>query len=188
MHDLPGMVALVVVVVGLAMTALAQVRPLHRGRALCDLLAIIPEWRFYAQASLRTATDLGRDTHLVVRDRDAASGVGGWRPVLWHAERRLRHSLWNPALRVDVAILSAGEDLAEANEIAAVIGDRRTGVACRAGTNVQQSIRYLVLLRHVLEVPPTPVASVDRQFAIVHTIGRGARTMSIDFLSAWHRC
>ena len=188
MHDLPGMVALAVVVVALAMTALAQVRPLRRGRALYDLLAILPEWRFYAQASLRTATDLARDTHLVVRDRDAAGGVGGWRPVLWHAERRLRHSLWNPALRVDVAILSAGEDLAEANETDTSMGGRRTEKTGRAGTNVQQSIRYLVLLRRILESPPAPDLPVDRQFAIVHTIGRGARTMSIDFLSAWHRC
>lgn len=168
-----GISVLVLVVLGLAVTARVQVRPLRRHRALLDSLAVFPEWRFYAQASIAAAGDLARDTHIVARDRTAAGRIGGWTPVLWPVERGLRHALWNPAGQVDTLLLSIAEDLA--------LGHRGT-----PGPDVQQSIGYLAVLRRVLEAPRDPDAA-DRQFAIVHAIGRGERRLSIDFLSAWHR-
>lgn len=169
-----GAFALALAAVGLVLTAYAQWRPLARHRFGLDLLAFVPEWRFYAQASLEGATDLARDTHIVVRDRAADGSVGGWTPVLWPVERRLGHALWNGATRIDQSILSLAEDLA--------LGSY--------GEQVQQSVAYLVVLRRALSAPhpsaPHPSA-IARQFAIVHAIGRGDRTLSLDFVSAWHR-
>ena len=169
-----GVMALLAVIAGLAATAWAQVRPLRRGRALFDALAIVPEWRFYAQASIRGAADLARDIHLVVRDRDAGGATGGWRDVLWHGERRWRDSVWNPELRTDDAILSIAEDLAQAWTPA-------------GAPHVQQSIPYLVLLRRAIEADPATAAGIDRQFAIIHALGRGQRVVRTAFVSAWHR-
>lgn len=163
-----GLLALALVLAGLALTVLAQVRP-GRRHAL-DMLALVPEWRFYAQASLTTSTDFARDTQLVVRDRDAAGVVGGWTPVLWPGERRLVHVVWHPWMRVEQLILSFAEDLARA----------------AGAEHVQQSVGYLVVLRRALAAPRADAAAA-RQFAVVHAIGRGTRTLSIDFLSGWHR-
>lgn len=161
-----GTLALVLAVVGLALTACVQIRPLKRHRAAFDALALLPEWRFYAQATLQSGADLARDTHIVVRDRDSAGRICGWTPVLWPVERRLGHALWNPRMRVDTVILSIAEDIV-------------------TGPHVQQSIGYLVVLRRAL-APPRGGGAVQRQFAVVHAVGRGTRALSIDFVSAWH--
>lgn len=164
-----GAVALLLAAAGLVLTARAQVRPLGRHRLTLDTLALAPEWRFYAQASLTTAADFARDTHLVVRDRDADGTVGGWTPALWPVERRLGHAVWNPRMRVDQPLLSIAEELAH-------------GIA---GDQVQQSVGYLVMLRRALAAPRGDDVAA-RQFGIVHAIGRGERALSLDFVSDWH--
>jgi hypothetical protein len=172
MSTTTGAGALVLVLAGLAATVWAQMRPVARGRDLLDLTALVPEWRFYAQQSTRSAADLSRDPHLVIRDRDAGGRAGGWQPLLWPSERRLVHALWNPRSRTDEAILSIAEDL---------------GVASAHGPSpmVQQSIGYLVLLRSAMAAP-TSVAAFERQFAVVEAVGRGRRGIRIVFLSGWH--
>lgn len=164
-----GGAVLVLVAAALAVTAGAQGRPLARHRVAFDTLALVPEWRFYSQASMTSAEDLARDTHLVARDRDGRGRVGDWTPVLWPADRRLVHALWNPRLRVDALILSFAEDLAY----------------YATGAEVQQSIPYLVALRCALAAPRGD--AIARQFAVVHAIGRGTRRVSLDFVSDWHR-
>lgn len=164
-----GIAALVLVAAALAVTAWAQARPLGRYRSALDTLALVPEWRFYAQASMISAEDLARDTHLVVRDRDADGRVGDWVPLLWPVDRRLVHAIWNPRLRVDALQLSLAEDLAQG----------------RGGAEVQQSIPYLATLRRALAAPREDAAA--RQFAVVHAFGRETRRVSLDFVSDWHR-
>ncbi len=158
--------------IGLVLTAWVQVRPLRRHRMLVDTLAILPEWRFYAQASMGTAEHFARDTHILMRIRDAEGRIGGWTPVLWSRDRRLIDALWNPRGRVDAVILSLAEDLAVAH-------------GGTPGAEVQQSVPYLVVLRCVMAAPSPDRG--DRQFAIAHAIGRGDRAWSVDFVSAWHR-
>lgn len=179
MEDLPGMIATALVVVALLMTAVIQVRPLRRGRHLLDLAALAPEWKFFAQASLKEAADVGRDPHIVIRDRQQGEHEGGWRPVMWPSDRRLLHALWNPQRRVKDPILSFAEDLA---------GTHGPGPS----PGLQQSIGYLVVLRTAMLAPNEQTGVVDRQFAVVHTLGRTtdrvSRSISIDFISAWHRC
>lgn len=172
-----GYAVMGVVVAGLAATVWVQVRPAPRLRFLLDSLAILPEWRFFAQASTRGAIDLARDTHLVVRDRNAGGRIGGWQPVLSHAERRWHQAIWNPRARVTLVILTLGEDLARLHAQGRIV-------------EVQQSLRYLTVLRHALEAPRG--AAEARQFALVHTIGRHAavgrtRPIAVDFVSDWHR-
>lgn len=164
-----GAVALLLAAAGLVLTARAQVRPLRYHRRALDTLALVPEWRFYAQASMTTTAEFARDPHLVVRDRDADGTIGGWTPVLWPVERRLGHAVWNPRMRVDALILSIAEDLAH-------------GIA---GEQVQQSVGYLVVLRRALAAPRGDDVAA-RQFGIVHAIGRGTRVLSLDFVSDWH--
>lgn len=164
-----GAVALLLVAAGLVLTARAQVRPLRYHRLALDTLALVPEWRFYAQASMTTAADFARDTHLVVRDRDADGTIGGWTPALWPVERRLGHAVWNPRMRVDQLILSLAEDLAHD----------------ASGAGVQQSVGYLAVLRRALAAPRGDDVAA-RQFGIVHAIGRGERALSLDFVSDWH--
>lgn len=164
-----GIVALVLVALALAVTARAQIRPLGRHRAALDMLALVPEWRFYAQASIASGDHFARDTHIVARDRDVSGRVGDWAPVLWPVDRRLGHAIWNPRLRVDTMILSLAEDLAQAGP----------------GAEVQQSIPYLATLRRALAAPRGDAA--ERQFAVVHAVGRGTRRVSLDFVSDWHR-
>lgn len=168
-----GAVALALAGVGLVLTAWVQVRPLRRHRMLIDTLSILPEWRFYAQASLAAADDFARDTHILMRIRDADGRIGGWTPVLWPRERRWIDALWNPRGRVDAVILSLAEDMANAHRGA-------------PAPDVQQSIPYLVVLRRVMAEPVANPAG-DRQFAVAHAIGRGNRRWSVDFVSAWHR-
>ena len=167
-----GIALLVAVIIGLAVTIRAQIRPMRRLRTVLDAFAIVPEWRFYAQASIKTTVDLARDPHLIVRDRDAAGRIGGWNVGLCHAERRMHHAWWNPHARVNDVVLGYAMDLAHAR-----VGDRY----------LQQSIRYIAVLRCILQLPRGSADSVDRQFAVVHTIGRGQRTIAIDVVSGWHR-
>jgi hypothetical protein len=173
MNDATGLVAMTLVGAGLALTAWAQLSPLRRGRDLLDRIAIVPEWRFYAQASVDSAADFARDVHLVARDRDASGRIGGWRAVLGHADRQLVHAVWHPAMRTDDLVLSLGEDLA-------------LGYARQPAPAVQQSLRYLVLLRRVLAEPADCAEAAERQFAVVYSRSRGERDLSIAFLSAWH--
>lgn len=169
-----GSVALGLVLFGLTVTVWAQFRPMARGRYLLDLVALIPEWRFYAQRSISSVVDVARDPHLVIRDRDEVGRTSGWRSLLWPPDRCLLHALWNPRSRTDEAILSIAEDLGVAtSKIPAPM--------------VQQSIGYLVLLRAAMEAP-CPVRTGARQFAVVEAIGRNPRDIRIMFLSAWHPC
>lgn len=169
-----GPVVLAMAIAGLAATAIAQIRPMRRLRMLLDSFALVPEWRFFAQASLTRAADYAEDTHLVVRDCDTAGLPGGWQPVLCYPDRRIAHALWNPQARVDTVILTLAEMLAH-------------DCAGGAGPGVQTSMRYLILLRRALEAPRAGPATARRQFAIIQTTGRGARTLAITFLSAWHQ-
>lgn len=179
MNDLPGMTAAGFVVVALLVTSVAQVRPLRRGRHLLDLAALVPEWRFFSQSSLKEAADVGRDIHIVIRDRKEGEHEGGWRTVLWPSERRLLHVLWNPRRRFEDPMLSFAEELADAHERGPTPG-------------LMQSIGYLVVLRIAMLASNKTTDVVDRQFAVVHTLGRTTcrsnRTVTIDFISAWHRC
>ncbi len=178
-NDLPGMTATGYVVFALLVTAVAQVRPLRRGRRLLDLAALVPEWRFFSQASLKEAADVGRDIHIVIRDRQDGEHEGEWRTVMWPSERRLLHALWNPRRRFEDPMLCFAEELADAHEREPPAG-------------LMQSIGYLVVLRIAMLASNETTGVVDRQFAVVHTLGRTSgwsnRTVSIDFISAWHRC
>lgn len=169
-----GLAVLIVVCGGLATTVWVQFQPFHRGRTLLNLAAIVPEWRFFAQASITAASDLERDVHLVVRDRFENGRVGGWQPVLHHAERRLSHAIWNPRMRDDELILSMAEDLSIAS-------------LKYPDPLVRSSRHYLVLLRRSLEAPREQTNTVARQFAVVYTTGRQQRALSIGFISDWHR-
>lgn len=168
-----GAVALALTGFGLVLTAWVQIRPLQRYRMLADTLSILPEWRFFAQASMDTVDHFARDTYVLMRLRDTAGRIGGWTPVLWPRERRWIGALWNARGRVDAQILSLAEDLAIAHRD-------------DPGPDVQQSIPYLVVLRRVMAEPAASPAG-DRQFAVAHAIGRGDRRWSVDFVSAWHR-
>ncbi len=169
-----GLAAFGIVLVGLMLTVRVQMRPLRRYRDLLDLLALVPEWRFYAQASIRQASVLATDIHLVVRDGLATGEIGDWRPIMWPAGRRVHHGIWNPDTRI------FGDVLAIAGQAARTWQDS-------PNEDVQQSIPYLLLLRRCLQAPTDRPDTVTRQFAIVRTMGRGERELFVDFVSAWHR-
>ena len=92
----------------------------------------------------------------MIRDRDVQGQTGGWRPLLSPPERLWSHVLWNLRRRVDDRILSRAGDLAY------VLAQQEPILS------VQQSLPYLVVPRAGL----AGVASgVDRQFAVIHTLG-----------------
>jgi len=76
---------------GLECLPFDRIRPLVSHGAPIEehpALALVPEWRFYAQASLSGAADFARDTHVVVRDRLADGSIGGLRHMRVHTSSR----------------------------------------------------------------------------------------------------
>lgn len=145
-----------------------------RGRfRLLEPVALTPQWKFFGQSVLQTPGALS-DIHLLVRDRMEDGALGQWQPVMSPGERRLGEAFWNPGSRSRRTLSAFAEYLAF-----------QPGAA--RDEHVQVSLPYLALLRHCLAHAPRPERAESRQFALVLTSGRSARSMSVAFVSAFHR-
>lgn len=169
----PGLLALVTVALLLAATLAAQFRaPAGRGRLL-DPLALTPQWKFFGQSVLAISDVPLNDIHILARDRSGDGRIGQWQPLLSPGDRPILHSFWKPSGRRTAILLSLADDLASDPDAA-------------RHERAQQSLPYLVLLRHCLCDYPRPAGAEDRQFALVRTNGRVDRAMSVAFVSAFH--
>ena len=164
MSDL-GRIALTLVAVGLLGTIVAQ----YRVRGIVQLLsnlAILPQWKFFGPNPPL------HDVHIVARDLHEGGRLGPWQRIWAPRPYHWRHALWNPERTADAAIDSwcdtvrdtfSGEPLASAPD----------------------SVGYIAILRYCL-TQPRPAGALHRQFAIVHTLGRGDRSLDLTFLSRFH--
>lgn len=158
------------VVALLTIGAWRQFVPAGRWGQLWDMVALVPQWRFYAQNGIAEDEAWFDDPHLLVRTA-ASDRQGDWEPVFWLEERSLLEAVWNPRRR-------AREHLVEFMELLS----EQCGV--RADVPVH-SLPYLAILRLCLELVPLP-AGTRLQFAVVRARGRGERQPALGFLSQWH--
>lgn len=137
-----------------------------------DHLAIVPQWKFFAQQRIDRDPEAFDDFQLLVRTARGKLPPGAWCAVVHYGERPLRHGFWNPhrysrSLIAQHAILLAR-------------------VESEAAFAVQpNSLAYLTVLRFCLDRTAME-PGIALQFAVVQTSGRTGRNPRIGFLSAWH--
>lgn len=159
MADMAATILLVGVVVLLAAGAARQFGQLGPRGVLLDALAVLPQWKFFAQSAVANDAAVFEDLHLLVRTADDE-----WRPLLWPGERRWHEALWNPGQYARALLLEAMQALARQSDA------RETAHAA------------LILARQGLSEVGGPM-----QLAIVATRGRGARVPELVWLSPWYR-
>ncbi len=150
---------LIAVAVMLAVGAVRQFGQLGSRGVLLDALAILPQWKFFAQDAVAQDAAAFDDLHLLVRRAE-----GAWQPLLWPDERRWHEALWNPGQYARAGLLEAMQALARQAD-------------ARDTTHAA-----LILARHALAEGDTPF-----QLAIAATRGRGERTPELVWLSPWYR-
>lgn len=159
MGDPVSTAALVLVAVLLGAGVVRQFGRLGPRGVLLDALAVLPQWKFFAQQAVGSDEAVFDDHHLLVR-----GAQGGWQPLLWHEERRWHEAAWNPQQYSRAVLLAAMANLAG------------------PGAAADNSQAALILMRHALEERFEPL-----QLAIARTRGRGARVPQLVWLSPWFR-
>jgi hypothetical protein len=151
---------LLAVAVLLAAGALRQFGQLGPRGVLLDALALLPQWKFFAQREVGEDAAAFDDFHLLVRggpDRE-------WEPLLWQAERLWHEAWWNPQQYSRAMLAIAMEELAAKPDAPP------TGKAS------------LTLARFALAQHPAPL-----QLAIATTRGRRLRGAQLVWLSPWYK-
>jgi hypothetical protein len=139
---------------------------------MLDHLAIVPQWKFFAQRSIDGNSEAFDDFHLLVRTAQRNEEPGEWRELLHYGERRWRHSVWNPRNYSRSLVVQHGQHLAD--------------VESREQNGIQPSgLSYLTVLRFCLDRAPLGQGAA-LQFAVAGTRGRGTRELEVRFVSAWH--
>jgi hypothetical protein len=151
---------LVAVVLLLAAGALRQFGQLSSRGVLLDALALLPQWKFFAQREVGDDAAAFDDFHLLVRGGPDLE----WEPLLWSGERRWYEVLWNPQQFARTMFCMAME------EVAAKPDAQPTAKAS------------LILARFALAQHPAPL-----QLAIATTRGRGRRAPQLVWLSPWYK-
>lgn len=127
---------------------------------LLDQIGLLPQWKFFGQARIGADPTAFDDLHLLAR-----TGGGEWRELLWWDDRPFIETFWKPHDRWQLFIAQQMMALLSAENV------DPTGLA------------YLTLLRFCLDkAEGEPI-----QFAIACSGGRGERSLSLRFLSGWHR-
>jgi len=169
-----GFIAAAPYVVGALLVGVVwrQFVPVERiGRAL-DGVAILPQWRFYAQRQIGSDEGIFDDLHLIARIRTPDGKTGPWQALLGPGERSFSAAVWHPQRRSDDQLTELMQALCPTS--------RKDEALPGMG-----SIPYLATLRFCLDAME-PAAGQVLQFAIVTTRGRRARTVDVTFLSHWH--
>lgn len=158
-----GEIAIAAVSLLLLLGVARQFRPLGPRGELLDQLGLIPQWKFFGQARVAADPAVFDDLHLLVRQSD-----GEWQELLWWDDRRWIEIFWKPQHRAQLFI---GQHM-----MALIAG----------GTVDPTALSYLTLLRFCLDEADAADGTA-LQFAIASTGGRGERSLSLRFLSGWHR-
>ena len=172
MVEIAAWAALLLVIVMLLLSVWRQCTLLGPRGQIADSLGILPQWKFFALSSIETRDDSFDDYHLLARIVARNGEVQTWHSLLWNAERKWFHILWNPYLRSHCEIQIQMMKIA------------RCGDAAQAEA-YQTSLPYLIVLRYSLDSLSLREDQAI-QFAIVSTRGNAARPVSTKFLSAWH--
>jgi hypothetical protein len=130
-----------------------------------DLLALIPEWRFFAPIPGQ------HDFYLLFRDRLEDGTISDWQELASLGRRRWWHGVWNPKKRSNKALF----DVVQAFTEYVSAGDRALKI----------SIPYLTLLNHVSSVP-RPVSAKFTQFLLMYSHGKSSEEPSVFYLSDFH--
>jgi hypothetical protein len=149
---------LVAVALLLAAGALRQFGQLGPRGVLLDALALLPQWKFFAQHDVGEESAFD-DFHLLARTSD-----GEWGALLWPDERLWHEVLWNPQQVSRAMLTSAMIDLAQHPDAAPA------------------SHSSLILARYALARKAGPL-----QLAVATTRGRGVRGLRLVWLSHWYQ-
>jgi hypothetical protein len=172
MVDALSLVALGLVVVTLAITAVRQFAVSGLVWLKLDSFGIVPQWRFFARQRIANDPAVYDDVHLLARLDGGGPDPGFWQHLQWPGDRPWITALWNPHDRS-----RAGIDLCLETLISSAQG---SGPAAQP-----TALAYLAVLRHCLDQLP-PGAGQALQFAIVQTRGRVTRAPRLAFASGWH--
>lgn len=165
-------IVLAAVVILLAASVLQQFRTVGPKGHLLDALALVPQWKFFAQDAVGLDPDWSDDWHVLAR----VAAIGDatrptpWQPVIAPAVRSGWHFIWNPVGRSQAQLLAYAEMLGRAHPAEPI---NPVGLA------------YLTLLRACFDVV-SPDRDQALQFAVVATRGRHERPVFLRYLSLWH--
>ena len=170
MPELAARAILLLVCVLLGWGVVRQFMVVKAATMALDHLAIVPQWKFFAQQKIDGNPEAFDDFHLLVRTGRADAEPGEWHDLLYYGERRLRHALWNPRHGSRSLIMHHGALLTWTEPERAA---------------QPSALSYLTVLRFCLDRTALEPGEV-LQFAVAITCGRTARNPRLRFLSAWH--
>lgn len=137
-----------------------------------DHLALVPQWKFFAQAKIDGNAEFFDDLHVLARIASETGEPNDWVELLYYGERPWWHTLWNPH-RYSRSLI------AEHALMLTLTEDEPDHAASPS------ALTYLTVLRFVLDRTVLGPGEM-LQFAIATTSGRVRRELRIRFLSSWH--
>jgi hypothetical protein len=172
MADFTACAAFFLVITMLALSIWRQFEVLESRGQVLDSIAILPQWKFFAQNAIASSDEMFDDFHLLIRLVDSCGNAGPWQEIFWTDEREWHEMFWSPDLRPN------GEIIRRMWQVSSNRFNARE-------LQFQTSLAYLTLLRHCLDCAKlAPDQAI--QFSIVATAGRGDRPLAVRFVSAWH--
>ena len=151
--------------VWLLLSVLVYVPALQPGIRRWDLLALVPEWRFFAP------TPAQHDYYLLYRDQLEDGSLTDWTEVRAATPRCSWNLVWNTSKRGNKALFDAIKELA-AHVVA-------------SDPAIQFSVPYLTLLNHVSAIPRLGCSQSTR-FLLMHNDSRLEKPPDVVFLSGVH--
>lgn len=137
-----------------------------------ERFGLTPQWKFFGQQAIDHCDWAFEDMHLLVRRGGVA--VGEWQEVPLAAPRTLRTMLWYPFSSRRGLVAEAMETLA--------LSEERQPLHL-----IPDCVPYLTVLRAALDAAALGEGQAV-QFAIASCTGhRRLRSVTLRFLSAWHR-
>ena len=148
------------------LSLLVYIPSLQRGIRNRDLLALIPEWRFFAPMPAR------HDYVLLYRDLDTDRVWGSWHELVAASPRRWWNCVWNPKKRGNKGLFDLATELSRRVE--------------GKDPAIELSSPYLALLNTV-SLEPRLVQPIQTQFMILmqSAIQAGAKQQVL-YLSGFH--
>ncbi|MFM5949984.1 MAG: hypothetical protein ACKOPM_12295 [Novosphingobium sp.] len=172
MLDLFAKAVLVLVCLLLGWTLLRQFVVSSAAAMVLDHLAIVPQWKFFAQTRIDGNSEAFDDFHLLARTAPGDGKSGDWVELLHYGERPWWHAVWNPR--------RYSRSLIVQHAVMLTLAEEEPEHAARS-----TALSYLTVLRFTLD-RTMPHAGAAVQFAIATTDGRVGREPKVRFVSAWH--
>jgi hypothetical protein len=131
-----------------------------------DLLALVPEWKFFAPHPPQ------HNYHLLYRDISEDQQVTGWKEVALAENRRWWNFIWNPGRRARKAFFDVVSETARQ--------------ATRNTEGIEASVPYLTLLVLISKQPRTVPATFTQFLILLSKVSITNKRNEVLLLSAVH--